>query len=145
MERVDMIVTIMNYCHDVNTCDVCNIKAICKRKGNSPSWDGESNEVLSEACSLIKSEYMPEAKEPAEDAVNHPNHYNRDGAMECIEEMVLLFGIEETKSFCKLNAWKYRYRAADKGGEEDMKKSDRYVQIYKELCDRLTHSEEQQG
>ena len=65
--------------------------------------------------------------------------------MECIEEMVLLFGIEETKSFCKLNAWKYRYRAADKGGEEDMKKSDRYVQIYKELCDRLTHSEEQQG
>ena len=53
--------------------------------------------------------------------------------MECIDEMVMLFGVEETKIFCKLNAWKYRYRAADKGGIEDLEKSDWYIQKYKAL------------
>lgn len=67
--------------------------------------------------------------------VNHPAHYNREGAMECIDEMILLFGVEETKSFCKLNAWKYRERAINKNGEEDLKKSDWYIAKYKELCD----------
>lgn len=70
------------------------------------------------------------------DVVNKPKHYNREGAMECIDEMILIFGLEETKSFCKLNAWKYRYRAADKNGEEDLKKSDWYLQKYKELSGR---------
>jgi hypothetical protein len=65
--------------------------------------------------------------------VNHPNHYNREGAMETIDEMILLFGVEETKSFCKLNAWKYRSRAMYKNKEEDMAKSDWYINKYKEL------------
>lgn len=68
-------------------------------------------------------------------AVDHPTHYNREGAMECIKEMVLIFGVEENMSFCKLNAWKYRYRAADKGGLEDLKKSDNYLRMYKKLKD----------
>lgn len=67
------------------------------------------------------------------EAVDHPGHYNRKDAMECIEEMILIFGKEETKAFCKLNAWKYRYRAADKNGEEDLRKSDWYLKKYKEL------------
>lgn len=73
---------------------------------------------------------------PHPEALDHPGHYNREGAMECIEEMLLLFGREETMSFCKLNAWKYRYRAADKGGMDDLKKSDRYLAKYKELKER---------
>jgi len=68
------------------------------------------------------------------EAVNHPKHYNRENGMECIDEMVLIFGIEEAMTFCKLNAWKYRYRAADKNGEEDLRKSDWYINKYKELC-----------
>ena len=68
-----------------------------------------------------------------EELVNHPKHYTREDAMECIDEMVMLFGREETKVFCKLNAWKYRYRAAEKNGIEDLKKSDWYIQKYKEL------------
>ncbi len=71
------------------------------------------------------------------DAVNHPRHYNREGAMECIDEMVLLFGEEATMHFCLLNAWKYRYRAADKNGEEDLKKSDYYIGKYSELARKL--------
>lgn len=66
--------------------------------------------------------------------VNHPKHYNREGGMECIDEMILVFGKEAVKHFCLCNAWKYRYRAADKNGEEDLKKSDWYLNKYKELC-----------
>jgi len=67
------------------------------------------------------------------DVVNHPKHYCRDGGMESIDEMVLVFGIEAVKNFCLCNVWKYRYRAADKNGEEDLKKSDWYMRKYKEL------------
>ena len=42
------------------------------------------------------------------EAVNHPQHYNREGAIECIDEMELIFGKKETAIFCKLNAYKYR-------------------------------------
>lgn len=66
-----------------------------------------------------------------------PQHYKRDGAMECIEEMVLAFGLEETITFCKLNVWKYRYRAGEKNGEEDLKKADEYMRIMSRLNDRL--------
>ena len=68
--------------------------------------------------------------------VNHPSHYNRKGSMECIDEMILIFGKEAVKNFCICNAWKYRYRAADKNGEEDLKKSDWYINKYKELNDK---------
>ena len=61
------------------------------------------------------------------DNVNHPSHYNRDGAMECIREMIVIFGYEATINFCNLNAWKYRYRSSEKNGAEDMAKSDWYV------------------
>ena len=68
------------------------------------------------------------------DMVNRPPHYCREGAMECIDEMVMIFGVYETAIFCKLNAYKYRYRAGSKGSaEEDMKKSDWYMKKYNKL------------
>lgn len=70
------------------------------------------------------------------DYVNHPPHYEREGAIECIDEMIMIFGPEAVKDFCKCNAWKYRYRAADKNGKEDIEKSDWYMQKYKELNQR---------
>ena len=70
---------------------------------------------------------------PPSNAVDHPGHYNREGAMECIDEMVLIFGKDAVMHFCLCNAWKYRYRAADKNGLEDLKKSDWYLTKYNEL------------
>ena len=67
------------------------------------------------------------------DNVNHPKHYCREGSMECIDEMIWIFGVEAVKNFCLCNAWKYRYRAADKNGAEDLAKSDWYINKYKEL------------
>lgn len=72
--------------------------------------------------------------------VEHPSHYNREGAIECIEEMILAFGKEKVADFCLCNAWKYRYRAADKNGIEDLKKSDWYMKKYEELTQRVNTS-----
>lgn len=69
------------------------------------------------------------------DPVNHPSHYCREGGMESIDEMILIFGKEAVKWFCLLNAWKYRYRASSKNGEEDLRKSDWYIRKYKELSE----------
>ena len=55
------------------------------------------------------------------DNVNHPNHYQ--GKNECIDVMVAMFGKETVKHFCMCNAYKYRFRADKKNGEEDIKKA----------------------
>lgn len=67
------------------------------------------------------------------DMVNQPPHYTRDNAMECIDEMILIFGKQTVRNFCICNAWKYRYRAADKNGAEDIAKSDWYMKKAQEL------------
>lgn len=66
------------------------------------------------------------------DNVNHPAHYT-NGGMECIDEMIMIFGKEAVMHFCLCNAWKYRKRALYKNGQEDMDKSDWYLNKYKEL------------
>lgn len=67
------------------------------------------------------------------DNVNHPSHYNRENSIECIDEMIAVFGKEAVKNFCLCNVWKYRYRAGDKNGQEDVKKSDWYMNKYMEI------------
>lgn len=64
-------------------------------------------------------------------AVDHPAHYQ--GAHECIDEMLALFGVEAVKGFCKCNVYKYRYRADRKNGAEDIAKADWYMDKLIEL------------
>ena len=79
-----------------------------------------------------KDDIMTEKDENS--AVNHPKHYRNDGGLETIDEMILLFGLEETMIFCKLNAWKYRARASKKGSEkEDLEKANWYILKYQDL------------
>lgn len=67
------------------------------------------------------------------DNVNHPSHYT-SREHECIDEMIAVFGKEAVMDFCKITAWKYRYRANYKGNyEEDMAKSDWYISKLMEL------------
>lgn len=95
----------------------------------------EHDSAIDEPCvSCSKSTSHFEPKEHDEiDMVNHPQHYNRDGAMECIDEMIAVFGKDIVACFCLCNVWKYRYRASDKGHEEDLSKSDYNMAKYKEL------------
>lgn len=79
--------------------------------------------------------YMGEQENLAEEVkenVKHPNHY-KNGKHDCIEEMVALFGVEVVKDFCKCNIYKYRYRASNKNGQEDLDKADFYMDILKML------------
>ena len=67
--------------------------------------------------------------------VNHPDHYNVYD-VEVVEMMERIFGIEETMSWCKLNAFKYRMRAGEKPTstvEKDLKKEKWCLNKYKEL------------
>ena len=119
-----------DYCKNIKQdCDNCRIKKTCDKVNPFVTWAGAPDSIALEAYRVLHGD----------DAVNHPAHYCREGAMECIDEMILIFGVEETKSYCKLNAWKYRARAPFKGNmEQDMKKSDWYIKKYKELCDDTT-------
>ena len=61
------------------------------------------------------------------ETVEHPQHYNQ-GNIECIDAMESAFGADEVSSFCKLNAFKYLWRAGDKiNTVEDLKKARWYI------------------
>lgn len=70
--------------------------------------------------------------------INHPEHYNRPGRKECIEEMLDIYGPEKVIAFCELNAYKYRYRAGFKGSkEEDLKKANWYLNKMTEIIEKM--------
>ena len=71
-------------------------------------------------------------------AINHPEHYNIPGRKECIDEMLEKFGVEKVRAFCKLNAYKYRYRHELKNGNEDLDKA----KWYDRMLLKLTQSDE---
>ena len=74
---------------------------------------------------------MDDAKRLGRTDVDHPAHYQ--GAFECIDEMVALFGVEAVKAFCRCNVYKYRYRADKKGGATDIAKAEWYMRKLMEL------------
>lgn len=85
-----------------------------------------------------QSNYIPkeDVKEDLvkHDTVNHPSHYTT--GMECIDEMVLVFGEATVADFCLCNVWKYRKRALHKNGQEDLDKADWYMNKFKELVNK---------
>lgn len=99
-----------------------------KSSNNSLIVHGNEEE-LKEVAEFVNSMYdNVDNLSIDKDMVNHPSHYEH--GIECIDEMILLFGVMETMSFCKLNSHKYRKRALDKGGREDIDKSDWYMKEY---------------
>ena len=91
----------------------------------------KSTEILSEDRTCIDSSSSKD-----KDSVNHPAHYNR-GNIECIDAMISAFGKEEVIIFCKINAFKYIWRAGQKtsNGIEDIEKATWYLNKGKELVD----------
>ena len=73
-------------------------------------------------------------KQIVKDNVNHPPHYT-NGSIECIDAMLSAFGKEKVQHFCKLNAFKYVWRADNKNHAEDIKKAIWYLNKYIELED----------
>lgn len=72
----------------------------------------------------------------AKEDVNHPSHYNQ-GKVECIDAMESAFGVESVVTFCKLNSFKYIWRANDKGNTlTDLKKAEWYLNKAVELLEK---------
>lgn len=102
------------------------------KSGNNSIIVYGNEEELKRVAAFVNSMYEATCEKADEDeehdAVNNPSHYKH--GIECIDEMILLYGVVETMCFCKLNAHKYRKRAFEKGGKEDMDKSDWYMKEY---------------
>ena len=93
---------------------------------------------LKDEINKLIDKCIEEKKDTIQSAVDHPKYYLREGAIECIDEMELVFGPEATANYCLLNCWKYRYRAGLKNnGYEDLEKSDWYMRKYKELKEKI--------
>ena len=91
------------------------------------------NSRLKVMLAKAKVDFLKQEGAPESDMVNEPPHYKQH-AMECIDEIVEVFGVEAAKSYCKCAAWKYRYRAPYKGKfEEDNAKADWYLEKLSEL------------
>lgn len=70
--------------------------------------------------------------------VSHPSHYNLEGKKECIEQMRADYGETITAIFCLTNAYKYLYRAGNKGSrEEDIAKAKWYWEYFKDIEDKV--------
>lgn len=67
-------------------------------------------ESLEDMCNLMCDNVVPEKVE----MVNHPKHYNIPGRKECIDEMVDIFGEENTVIWAIMTAYKYGYRIGNK-------------------------------
>ena len=108
-------------CDYCKHCDCSMYEEPCNKCKYSVSPNSEEYKTRP---SLYEEE-KEEVDEPKEkDNVNHPNHYQ--GKNECIDVMVAMFGLEAVKHFCMCNAYKYRFRADKKNGEEDIKKAEWY-------------------
>ena len=65
--------------------------------------------------------------------INHPKHYNQY-PVEVIDMMIRIWGEEATRTFCILNAFKYRMRVGHKDDtQSDLAKEKWYLDKAKEL------------
>lgn len=142
MNKVDKICKLREWCdkQDIR-CNDCMFSADEEKSWCSLDVDWGAtcpDEILDDALNrigVVEEEPTPVTEENT--SVNHPSHYNQEGAMECIDEMILFFGREAVMHFCMCNAWKYRYRANAKNGKEDMDKANWYIKKYKELSESV--------
>lgn len=98
----------------------------------TPNGSLIEEDIVTENSSSIKGDAIP----TDEDTVNNPSHYQSLTAnlnIDCITAMQAAFGKYETAIFCKLNAFKYVWRASSKNGNEDIDKASWYLKKYREL------------
>lgn len=81
----------------------------------------------------MKGEHKTMEEIKVNDSVNHPSHYEGHTSIECIDAMILTFGVKRTAEYCVQNAYKYIWRHENKNGIEDLKKAEWYLNKFDEL------------
>lgn len=61
------------------------------------------------------------------DPINHPEHYQSDTGIECIDAIQSALTPEEFRGYCKGNVLKYTWRERKKGGNESLEKAAWYL------------------
>ena len=59
-----------------------------------------------------------------EDLVNHPNHYEGNCSIECIEMMQAIFSDNNLIAYCLMSTFKYLWRYKYKNGNQDIDKAE---------------------
>jgi hypothetical protein len=123
-------------------CNGCEYEydGICTAKGIECSsiafCDVITNKVreeVSKAPTIEKGENRYEKNRNKHDNVNHPEHYEGHCSIECIDAMIMTFGVKRTAEYCVQNAYKYVWRYKYKNRLEDLKKAEWYVDKFEEL------------
>lgn len=149
-DRKEIVSELNEYCDKVD-CDLeCPLhnEKLCRY----PNWELVNDETLIQCVSvLVTTKKQDEKQDKKQDetenstevvvdfykqeglnTVTNPHHYQTNN-LECIDEMLVVFGKQAVINFCNLNAWKYRYRSENKGGQDDLDKADWYLRKSLEL------------
>lgn len=89
--------------------------------------DGEHYDTFKEAIDQIETATLDLNTMERVDNVNHPEHYQSDEGIECIDAIKAALTPEEFRGYCKGNAIKYLWRERMKGGDESLKKANWYI------------------
>ena len=69
-----------------------------------------------------------------------PKHYNQ-GSIEAIDAMISAYGVDEVRTFCKINAMKYLWRLGRKDNEaQEVGKMKWYLDKYLELKEKKVNT-----
>lgn len=109
-----------NKCSILGNCNRCSdsLNTLCEEKSFAQFSEDELIAAHAELCMLTKDKPYE-----ANDAVEHPAHYNQ-GGIECIDAIkAATVGKKGIEAVCTANAIKYLWRFEAKNGIEDVKKA----------------------
>lgn len=136
-------IALKNYCENQEDCSACifgyrNSGCLCMVNDKIPrDYEPNENYLLSMGILDEGKDECKKEEPKADGGVDHPSHYQSKDRLECIEEMRIMFSDDAVKDFCRLNAYKYYYRAGNKAGEsaeKDRKKAFWYMQYYVKIA-----------
>lgn len=68
-----------------------------------------------------------DVEEAMSDTINHPEHYQSDNGIECIDAIQAALTPEEFRGYCKGNVMKYTWRERTKQGDDSLRKARWYI------------------
>ena len=102
-----------------HSLDNLSVAAEYKRDGSKTEADGYMIPPIGDLGKILN---------PKSDNVKHPNHYNQDGEIECIDAIRATLGSDGFMDYCKGNCMKYLWRYKYKSGIEDLEKAKVYLE-----------------
>lgn len=122
-------------------CPECPCRELAKEAGTATlcCFEDMDDAMLDEFLKTF-SDAATEVEERIPDVVNHPQHYELPGGIECFDVLLATQGERDVQAFCICNAIKYLFRHRRKNGLEDVKKAKWYIDKFIELEEKSNGS-----